>query len=1178
MLVGSKIRLFCRVLFTFAALVLISCADAKKDALFRSIAASESGLTFENRLQLRDSLTILDFEYMYNGAGVAIADFDLDGLQDIYFTGNMVSNRLYRNLGGFKFEDITEAANVGSANWSNGVAIVDINQDGYPDIYVCRAGPRGAKDEDMANLLFVNNGMENGKLFFTEEAQKWGLADTSYSVQSVFFDYDGDGDLDMYLLNNALVDFNRNTARPKDKADKVPSVDKLYRNDSGKKTEGKPVFTDVSLESGILIGGYGLGVEVCDINEDGWPDVYVSNDFLTDDLLYINQKDGSFKNEIASYFKHLTFNGMGNDIADIDNDGNMDVVVLDMLPPDNKRWKLTMMGNNYDQFRTRLDYGYQPQYIRNTLQLNNGNGSFSEVGQLAGIDATEWSWSALFADFDQDGLNDLCITNGYRQDITNLDFMVYGDRVLTMGTEEANRKKRIEELNKLPGIKETNYFFKNTGNLSFEDQSEEVGFDSPTYSNGMAYADLDNDGDLDLVINNIDDPAGLYENTISSEMNRYIRFKFKGPQKNKQALGSQVEVFYDDSIQKKYFTPYRGYLSTVEQALHFGVGQLKTLDSVKVIWPDGKMQKLENISTNQELVLAYEDAEETKPNSRVPASGTWFRSVDSIGLDRLHVENDFVDFKVQALLPHMHSRNGPGLAVADSNGDGLEDLYMGGARGQAGVLMLQEKGSFTSYEFEETEHEDMGALFFDVDNDGDQDLYVVSGGSSFPVGDKAYQDRLYENDGSGNFTKRGALPNMPVSGSVAAAADYDKDGDLDLFIGGRVRPGEYPMAPESFLLQNNSVPGKLKFTKDTQSISGVFKDLGMVTSALWTDFNNDNWPDLIVTGEFMAIRFFRNDKGQFSEITEQTGLSHTHGWWNSIVSGDFDNDGDTDYILGNLGLNSKFKASAKEPLCIYASDYDKNGQIDPVMCHYVDGKNYVAHSRNDLIDQINAMRSRFRTFSDYAEATFEESFLKEEIENAHVVKSETFANSYLENLGSGKFRLSELSRPAQIAPMYGMMVGDYNGDRNLDVLAVGNFYGGEVFSGRYDASIGWLFLGDGSGSFGLADVSQSGFFVEGDAKSLVGLNAAGKELVVVGRNNEGLKTFYRPMKNRMYIPKPNDVYALMTFENGDKQKVEIHYGGGYLSSTSRNIAIPEAAVSVKIMDGNGRETEILDTL
>lgn len=1139
--------------------------------MFKELSPEDTGIAFSNTITLGGDLVVLEFEYMYNGAGVAVADFDQDGLQDIYFTGNMVSNRLYHNLGDWKFEDITETSKVGSGNWSNGVAVTDINQDGYPDIYVCRGGPRGSSGTDRANLLFINNGIKGGKLSFTEEAATWGLADEGYSIQANFFDYDGDGDLDMYLLSNALVDFNRNTSRPKDLTGKAPSTDKLFRNN------GDHTFTDVSSEAGILIEGFGLGVEVCDMNMDGWPDIYVSNDFLTDDLLYINQKDGTFVNEIGGYMQHLTFNGMGNDIADINNDGLMDVVVLDMLPPANDRWKLTMVGNNYDEFQNRISNGYQPQYIRNTLQLNNGNGSFSEIGQIAGISATEWSWSALLADFDQDGLKDLCITNGYRQDITNLDFMVYGNQVLTMGTEEANRKQRLEKLNELPGIKMHNFFFKNKGNLQFTDMSEEAGFSRPTYSNGMAYADLDNDGDLDLVINNIDDPAGLYENrTKSDENNRYIKFRFQGEVPNLEGIGSEVELFYQGQLQKQYFTPYRGYLSTVEHALHFGLGNVDQLDSVRVIWPNGTQQVLKEIRTNQEIILDQKNAKEIK-KIKVETRSTLFREVDSTGLEYTHKENEFVDYKIQPLLPHMHSRNGPGMAVADVNGNGLEDVYIGGAAGQSGTLIVQQEDqTFKEHLFPDEKQEDMGALFFDADGDGDQDLYVVSGGSSLPNGHQLYQDRIYQNDGSGAFTKAMALPRLPVSGSVVTAADYDKDGDLDLFVGGRVRPGEYPLPPASILLKNESANGAIRFQKDEQPINKIFNDLGMVTSALWTDFNNDTWPDLIVVGEFMSIRFFKNTAGKLEEVTDQTGLQHTSGWWNSITSGDFDNDGDSDYILGNLGLNSRYKASAEEPLCIYANDYDKNGQIDPVMCHYVDGENYIAHSRNDLIDQINAMRVRFRTYSDYAKATFEESFTKDELANAHVVKSETFANSYLENLGNGKFKLTTLPRNVQIAPMYGILVGDYDQDNHLDVLAVGNFYSGEVFSGRYDASIGWFLKGDGKGNFNPIDVNESGFFVQGDAKGMVNIFSGDKELSLSSINNGALRIHALP-RNEQYIyrAKSNDMAALIQFKDGTKQKLEFHYGSGYLSQGSRSFPVPAEAVSIHIIDTQGNQTEIL---
>ncbi|WP_422082284.1 VCBS repeat-containing protein [Ulvibacterium sp.] len=1158
------------VLILFLTLGIMGCENSE-GTMFTELSSKDTNVDFSNTLVYSDSLTVLEFEYMYNGAGVAVADFDLDGLQDLYFTGNMVSNRLYRNLGNWNFEDITESAQAGSNSWSNGAAVVDINQDGYPDIYVSRGGPRGSEGEDRANLLFLNNGMKDGKLSFTEAAKSWGLADESYSVQASFFDYDQDGDLDMYLLSNALVDFNRNTSRPKDRTGKAPSADKLFRNN------GDQTFTDVSNEAGILIEGFGLGVEVCDINTDGWPDIYVSNDFLTDDLLYINQRDGTFKNEITRYFRHLTFNGMGNDIADINNDGHMDVVVLDMLPEDNKRWKLTMMGNNYDEFQTGLSYGYHPQYIRNTLQLNNGNGSFSEVGQLMGISATEWSWSALFADFDHDGLKDLCVTNGYRQDITNLDFMVYGNRVLSMGTEEANQKQRLEELNKLPGIKLPNYFFKNTGNLGFEDISKAVGFDKPTYSNGMAYADFDNDGDLDLVMNNLDDPAGLYRNNIVLDStNSYLRFRFKGEKPNLEGIGSQVELRYQGKLQKQYFTPYRGYLSSMEPALHFGLGNIQKVDTVLVTWPNGKKQLLTDLSTNQEIVLDQKEAEELQIQD-IPATPLLFQEVDSTFIPFKHRENEFVDFKIQPLLPHMHSRNGPGLAVADVNGDALEDVYVGGAAGQPGALLLQgENQGFKEVPFPEGISEDMGTLFFDADNDGDQDLYVVSGGSSFPLGDGAYQDRLYANDGTGAFTRTDALPKFAVSGSVVTAADYDKDGKLDLFVGGRVRPGEYPLPPESVLLRNTSNGNTLKFEKDDQPIHSTFKELGMVTAALWTDFNNDTWQDLIVVGEFMSVRVFQNNSGNLWEITQQAGLKDTHGWWNSIQGGDFDNDGDIDYVLGNLGLNSRYKASKEEPLCIYANDYDKNGLIDPVMCYYIDGENYVAHSRNDLIEQINAMRVRFRTFSDYAEATFEESFLKEELDDAYVVKSQTFANSYLENLGSGRFKMSELPRSVQTAPIYGMVVKDYNGDGNLDVLAVGNFYSGEVFSGRYDASIGWVLVGDGNGGFDPLKVSESGFFVPGDAKGLINLYTEKGGFVLAGVNDDATKAFsFSENRQRLYTPKPDDVSAIIEYADGKRQKIEFYYGAGYLSQPSRGLSIPGNAVSIKIMNSQRQQTEIL---
>lgn len=1155
---------------------MISCQSENKHTMFKKHFARESGLDFNNKLKLDGELIVLDFEYMFNGAGVAIADFDNDGLEDIYFTANMVSNKLYKNLGDWKFKDITNSSKTGTTQWSNGVAIVDINQDGLKDIYVCKGGPRGSSAQDRANLLFVNKGIVNGELKFEEEAKLWGLNDSSYSVQATFFDYDADGDLDMYLLCNALVDFNRNTSRPKDRNGKAPSKDKLFRNNGPSETTGQITYTDVSSEAGILTEGFGLGVEVCDINLDGWFDIYVSNDFLTDDILYVNQKDGTFKNSTSDYIKHLTFNGMGSDIADINNDGLMDIVVLDMLPPDNKRWKLTMMGNNYDEHENGLSYGYQPQYIRNTLQINNGNGSFSELGQLAGISATEWSWGPLIADFDNDGKSDLFITNGYRQDITNLDFMMYSNQVLTMGTVEANKKARLNELNKYPGIKVHNYLYKNKGDLNFDDISIEAGFDEATYSNGVAYADLDNDGDLDIVFNNIDDDAGLYENTTKlNDDNNYLRINLIGDNLNKEAIGSTVKLYFGNQSLTQFNTAIRGYLSSVEQTLHFGMGTTKKVDSIYVIWPNGKHSIIKDISTNQELTIQYNEST-IDHSTTIENKNQLFVKEQFRGVNFKHKEDYFVDYKIQTLLPHMHSKNGPGISVADLNGDGLEDFYVGGASGQKGSLFFQQEDqSFTALEFGDIDQEVMGSLFFDADNDGDQDLYVVGGGAAFE-NNQLYKDFLYENDGLGHFSKTNALSDHYISGSVVAAADYDKDGDLDLFVGGRVKPGEYPLAAQSLLLKNSSTSAGISFEKDTQENNQVFSFLGMVTAALWTDFNNDSWHDLIVVGEFMEIRFFENDHGKLYEVTNNSGLENTHGWWNSITGGDFDNDGDIDYVLGNLGLNSRYKASAKEPLSIVSKDFDANGQIDPIMCQYIDGVNQITHSRKDLVAQISSMRGRFRNYSDYANATFKESFNKKELEGAYIVKSETFASSYLENIGNGKFKLSALPRFAQVAPIFGMLTNDFNNDGNLDVLAVGNFYNGEVFNGRYDASTGWLMLGDGHGNFENSRITESGFYVQEDAKGLANLFVDNKELIVAGINNDGLKIHSIDRRDSKIIdPSNSDISAILKYKNGNSQKREFYYGSGYLSSPSRKIVLSSDVTSVVMKNNNGNESEIL---
>ncbi|MCW3120276.1 MAG: hypothetical protein JWM28_4358 [Chitinophagaceae bacterium] len=1147
--------------------VFLGCSG-KTDKMFKSLDTARTGIGFSNKLNYNDSLTVLDFEYMFNGAGVALLDVNKDGLTDVFFTGNMVSAKLYLNKGNMKFEDITEQAGLQTHGWCYGASVVDINQDGYPDIYLCKAGNRNTPPDSMRNLFFINNGNNT----FVESAKKMGLDDDGYDIQAAFFDYDHDGDPDMYLLRNSFVNYNRNTARAKQIDGGANSTDRLFRNN------GDGSFTNVSKEAGITIEGFGLGVNICDINNDSWPDVYVSNDFLTNDLVWINNQNGTFTNMADKMLRHTTYNAMGNDVADFNNDGKEDIVEVDMLPPDNKRWKLTMMGNVYEQFQQDIGFGYQPQYVRNSLQLNNGDGTFSEIGQLSGIAATEWSWAPLFADFDNDGLKDLFVANGYRQDVTNLDFIIYGKRALFMGTPEANRKDRIDMLQQFHGIKVPNYLFKNKGDLTFKNMAADWGLDDASYSNGAAYGDLDNDGDLDLVINNIDQPASVYENQLN-QINpdaKWLRINFKGPEDNRDGLGTKVYIWQGTHMQYLYFSPYRGYLSTVEPYLHFGV-QNKTVDSLKVVWPDGKEQHISKPAVNNLLTLAYRDAH--LPDSiKVTANTSLLFTVcnKELQVQYKHKEDEFVDFKLQPLLPHFLSHEGPGISVGDVNGDGLEDFFVGGAAGSKGNLFIQQtKGHFAQHPFADSNLADnMGSLLFDADHDGDNDLYVVNGGvCAKKNGDTVYRHALHLNDGKGNFSlAKNALPVINTSGSSVIGADYDHDGDLDLFVGGRVSPGDYPLAPESFLLRNDSKNGDCSFTNVTNQSGISPATLGMVTSALWTDFDNDGWQDLVVVGEFMPVRFFKNVKGIFKEVTSQTGLQNTSGWWNSIVAGDFDNDGDIDYVAGNLGLNGPYKATGKEPVCIYAKDYDKNGRLDPIMCHYSNGIEYIVHARDDINKQITPMRGRFKDYISYARATFRESFASGEVSDAYVVKAETFASAYIENLGDGKFALHNLPLQAQFAPIYGMACKDVNGDGNLDVVCVGNSYATEVQTGRYDAQGSVLLIGNGKGNF-MADKRQ--FNVIGDNKSLSQLiNANGSSLFLVGSNADSLHVYHLDEALQKVIAiEANDAYAIVTARNGMKCRQEFYYGNTYLSQSSRRLTVAANIQSVVIYNNAGKKRE-----
>jgi len=1064
--------------------------------------SKETGITFNNMLTENDTLNVLGFEYMYNGGGVGVGDFNNDGMQDVFFAGNMVSSRMYLNTGDFRFRDVTEAAGVNTSAWCTGVAVVDVDQDGWLDVYVCTVNPR--MNETSENLLFHNTGLnKDGVPVFEEVAGRVGLADRSYATQAAFFDYDGDGDLDVYLLTNALENYTRNTPIGQRSDGNGKSVDKLFRNDG--RVDGLPRFTDVSKEAGILTEGWGLGIVVNDINLDGRPDVYVANDFLSNDHMYINNGDGTFTNQIASALRHQEYNGMGVDIGDINNDGLCDILVVDMMPEDNLRQKTMFGGTGYDRFQKNLQMRYQPQYVRNVLQLNNGNGTFSDIGYLAGIYATDWSWSALMADLDNDGLQDILITNGYRKDITDLDFMAYSKSSSQFGTDAVRLKNAMKAVNALEGVPKPDVLFRNEGGLRFTNTSKAWGMTEEAYGNGAAYADLDNDGDLDLVINTINDKAFVYRNYTmerNAEGNHYLRIALQGPAGNRNGIGARVTITYDTVTQVREYTPQRGYQSTVEPFLHFGLGRSGVVSTLRVQWPGGKEQILTNVRANQQLALREADAV-MAPAPATTAKPVLFTDVtDNTGLRYVHTEDEYIDFKNTPTLPVKHSQAGPALAVGDINGDGLDDVVICGAARKAARLFFQKRdGTFVADSLPTKAHEDAGILLFDADGDGDNDLYCVSGSSEFVAKHELYQDRFYRNTNGKLILDATALPVETSSGSCVTACDYDRDGDLDLFVGGRVVPRRYPEAAESFVLQND---GHGVFTDVTDKLSATLRHAGMITAALWTDFDNDGWTDLALAGEWMPITFYKNVNGK--SLTRV--YAEAPGWWNCITGGDFDADGDMDYVCGNVGLNSLFQASEQEPVFVYGKDFDGNGSFDPLVSRYVQGKEYLVHPRETLTDQIVSYKRKLTRYATYGKATREDLLPASQLDGAVVLKATQLASVYLENIGGGKFTLHQLPVEAQTAPLNCILATDVNGDGQLDILGVGNNYAAEPLSGRYDAGIGVCLLGNGKGMFKAMKVTESGFFVNEDAKSLVRVKRAdGKVLMVVGCNGDSVKVF-----------------------------------------------------------------------
>ncbi|MEJ7645445.1 MAG: VCBS repeat-containing protein [Chryseolinea sp.] len=1092
----------------FAFMLLSGCS--KDDKQFRLVPSSESGVTFSNILKPTEEFNILNYMYFYNGGGVAIADLNGDTLADIFFTSNQEDNRLYLNRGDLKFEDITAASGTAGLNgWTTGVTTADVNGDGKLDLYVSYVGDyliyKGR------NQLLINQGNnEQGIPVFSDQAIEYGLDLVGFSTQAAFFDYDRDGDLDMFLLNHSLHEEGTFGTPAIRKKVHPLAGDKLLRNDGGH-------FIEVTAAAGIYssVLGYGLGVVVSDVNLDGWLDIYVGNDFHENDYLYINQKDGTFLESLESEMMHTSRFTMGVDFGDVNNDAFPDLVAMDMLPDDPKVLKASAAEDPYDIYTYKINFGYNNQFARNMLQLNNRNNTFSDISLQAGVASTDWSWSALLCDFDLDGYKDIMVANGIPRRPNDLDYInfISADSIKNK-LDGKITPDQLRYIDKMPSIKISNYLFSNNHDLTFTNRSSEWGFDKPSYSNGAAYGDLDNDGDVDLVINNLEEEAFIYENRTldkkrGPDNKHYLQLALHGANANVFGVGTKVLLYDSGAVQLQECMPTRGFQSAVDYIVTFATSS-EPVDSVVVVWNDGHSQTLTNVKPDQRLTMDEKDAQTMFNYNALHPQDYLFNQADNIQIPYQHRENHFVEFTREQLIPHMMAYEGPAAAVGDINNDGLEDIFLGGGKWQEGFLFLQNvTGTFTrSLQSEisrDSIYEDIDAVFFDADNDQDSDLLVVSGGNEFSGKSEFRNPRLYLNDGRGTFTRSAQLKNLFLTGSSVAVNDVDQDGDNDVFIGGRSIPFNYGKRPDSYLLLND---GKGNFVDATKSAAPDLTGFGFIKEAIWADIDNDKDDDLVIAAEWSPITILLNDKGKLTRMPlENSGLEKSNGWWNAIEAFDADNDGDMDLVAGNLGLNSKLKASVLEPVRMFAGDFDKNDSTDQVLTHFMNGKEYPFHTRDEMVKQMPGLKKRYLSYHKFSEAAFHDIFSDDDLKNTQQSVAYTFESSFIENLGGGKFRMQSLPAMAQVSTVNAILTGDFNNDKIQDIIIAGNFYPVNIQLGRYDASYGLLLTGDGHHTFTPIPGADSGLLLKGQTRKLRAINVGGTTYYIAVRNNERVVPF-----------------------------------------------------------------------